>query len=254
MLHGGYDGVDTSTSETPGSLRRLGKQDPKRRVRKFTLALNSPETSFIPPFAQQKQTTARLDQSLSKSQTRKGLARIHSQQSARIQASHDQQIEEVSAVLNRLRLRQQGEEARLREQLKIRDKLVWERIEGVIRVEEERVRIMLEAERRKREEEERKKREIEERRRVEEEKKRLAVEQAKREAEEKRKQEEVQRQQEELERQEAEKKAELLKAEEKERNSLGMSTGEQDWKRAREILKVRLIIFFTKPLIHLLLL
>ncbi len=131
-----------------------------------------------------------------------------------------------------MNLQKQREEEQLRAQWKERDKQLWQRIDAVIKVEEERLRAKQEAERKEREEEERIKREAEEKKRQEEEKKRKEEEERKRqqekEEEEKRKLLEAEREREERDR-----------ADEKERKALGHTTAFEDWKRARETLKVR---------------
>ena len=131
-----------------------------------------------------------------------------------------------------MNLQKQQEENRLRAQWKERDKKLWERIDTVIKVEEDRQRAKQEAEQKKREEEERIRREAEEKRRQEEERKRKE-EEAKRkqkalEEEENRRQAEAQREQEARE-----------AAEAQERKALGVTTAFEDWKRARDVLKVR---------------
>ena len=144
---------------------------------------------------------------------------------------HEQQLKEVEAQLAAMNLQKQQEEDKLRAQWEERDRQLWQGIDAVIRIEEERVRVKLEAERKKREEEERVRREAEERKRQDEEKRRKEEEerrkQSEKEEEEKRKQVEAERQREERE-----------KAEEQERKALGFTTAFEDWKRARETLKV----------------
>lgn len=143
-------------------------------------------------------------------------------------------MKEVEAQLAALNLQKKREEDQLRAQWKERDKQLWQRIDAVIKVEEERLRAKQEAERKKREEEERIKREAEEKKRQEAEKKRKEEEerrkQQEKEEEEKRKQLEAEREREERDR-----------AEEKERKALGFTTAFEDWKRARETLKVRVL-------------
>jgi len=146
-------------------------------------------------------------------------------------AKHDQQMAEVQKLLSALKLKQQSELNRLGKQWSEQDKVQHERIEQVIRLEEENHRRKLEAERKKREEEERQKKLEEERRLAEEEKKRQEEEQ-------RRKQKEVeeaaQRAKDEAER---EKRASLAAAE-KRRNALGITSPEEDWVHARHTLKV----------------
>ncbi len=130
-----------------------------------------------------------------------------------------------------MNLQKQKEEEQLRAQWKERDRQLWSRIDAVIKVEEERLRAKQEAERRKREVEERIRCEAEEKKRQEEEKKQKEEEerrkQKEKEEEEKRKQVEAERA-----------RAEHERAEEQERKALGVTTALEDWKRARETLKV----------------
>ena len=144
---------------------------------------------------------------------------------------HDQQLAEVQKILSVLKLKQQSDLNRLRIHWNEQDKAQHERVERVIRIEEEKHRQLLEAERKKREEEERQRRLEEERRLAEEAKKRQEEEerQKKKEAEEA-----AQRAKEEAER---EKRA-LLEAAEKRRNLLGISLPDEDWIHARQTLKV----------------
>lgn len=118
---------------------------------------------------------------------------------------------------------------------------MWEKIEGAIKFEEEKVRVKLEKERKLREEEELKRKEeelkrriAEERRKAEEERKRKEEEEEQRrraaEEEEKKKAEEVEK-----------KKSEQLAKEAEERKALGMTTAEEDWVNARTTLKVSIV-------------
>lgn len=136
-------------------------------------------------------------------------------------------MEEVQAQLSAFRLVQQNEEQKLRAQWQVRERILWERIEGVIKIEEAKVKTKLEAERKKKEEEERARREAQERQRQEEERKRQEAERIRQAAEERQRQEE-----------ERKRVAAQLAAEENERKSLGVTTAEQDWHRARTMLQV----------------
>lgn len=146
-------------------------------------------------------------------------------------ANHNQQIAEVQKLLSALNLKQQSELNQLRIQWGEQDKAQQERIERVIRLEEENHRKKLEAERKKQEEEERLRKLEEEKRLAEEEKKRQEEEQRQRQKEA---EEAAQRARDEAER---EKRASLAAAE-KGRNALGMTLPEEDWARARQTLKV----------------
>lgn len=133
-----------------------------------------------------------------------------------------------------LQVRQQADVNMLVSSWQEQDKRFRDRIEGVIRLEEEKLRVKLEAERKAREEVERKRKEEEEKRKVEEEKNRLEEEKAQkqREAEAAAKREDEERER--LRRQK-------LDAEEQERMQLGMSLAVEDWVHARETLKVKLL-------------
>jgi nucleoporin GLE1 len=146
---------------------------------------------------------------------------------------HAQQLAEVQKQLAALQVRQQADVNKLVNSWQEQDKTLRGRIEGVIRVEEEKLRIKLEAERKVREEAERKRKEEEEKRKVEEEAKRKEEEQAQKQREAAAA---AKLQEEEKERLRREK----LDAEEQGRAQLGMSLAEEDWVHARETLKVNL--------------
>ena len=55
---------------------------------------------------------------------------------------HEQQVKEVEAQLAVMNLQKQQEETRLRAQWKERDRKLWERIDTVIKIEDERVRLV----------------------------------------------------------------------------------------------------------------
>jgi nucleoporin GLE1 len=149
----------------------------------------------------------------------------------RLQEQNAHQMEEVRSQLEGLRLKQQEDEKRLRKEWKDRDRKLWERIEGVISFEEEKVRKRMEQEQRLKEDAERKRKEEEERRK-----------------EEQRRKEEEQRLKKEL--QEAKRKKEEQEAAEQkvieerekqvqeQREKLAMTTVGQDWQQARKDLKV----------------
>ncbi|KAI0371930.1 hypothetical protein BV20DRAFT_964589 [Pilatotrama ljubarskyi] len=164
-------------------------------------------------------------------QQRKERRQAHAKAQQQLAALHEEQLREVQVQLSAMNLKKQQEEEQLRSQWKERDRKLWERIDAVIKMEEEKLRVKLEAERKKREEEERIRREAEEKRRQEEERKRKAEEE-KRRQKEKEEEEERKRLQAERERIERE------RAEEHERKTLGFTTAFEDWKRAREMLKM----------------
>ncbi|CAL1712569.1 unnamed protein product [Somion occarium] len=181
--------------------------------------------------------SARNQQTRISSQLRRDKKQLHSKDANRLAALHTKQMQEVEAALASFKLQQQTEEQKLREQWRERDRQLWQRIENVIQFEENKVKAKLEAERKKREEEERKRKEAELQKRLAEEKKKEEEERKRREEEEKQKelqrQEEEKRKQAELDKQ----RAEHLKAEEEERKKLGLTTAEDDWRRARSALK-----------------
>ena len=135
-----------------------------------------------------------------------------------------------------MNLQKQQEETRLRAQWKERDRKLWERIDTVIKIEDERVRMKQEAERRKREEEEKAKREAEEKKRKEEERKRME-EEAKRNAEEEKRKMRALEEEEKRRQTEAQRERETMEGQG--RSALGYTTSFEDWERARETLKVR---------------
>uniref|UniRef100_A0A8H7XTQ4 mRNA export factor GLE1 n=1 Tax=Psilocybe cubensis TaxID=181762 RepID=A0A8H7XTQ4_PSICU len=136
-----------------------------------------------------------------------------------------------------MRMRALREETVLKEQWQKREKELWDRIEAVIKAEEDKLAKKLEEERRVREEEEKKRKEEELRRRLIEEKKlKEEAERLKAEAEKKRAEEEqLQREKEE---EEQRKKLEEFKskegdAENKLREALQLAPAEEDWRVAR---------------------
>ena len=169
--------------------------------------------------------------------------RIRAAEAKRIAAHHAQQLAEVQGKLNALKLQQQAAETKLREDMKTRDKLLWQRVESVIKMEEDKVKARLEKEKKAREEEERLAKEAELKRRLEEEKKKEEEERKRKEVEDaQRLVDELKKKEEEEERArvtEEKEKTERLKAEEEERNAMGMTTAEHDWNKARDNLLVR---------------
>ena len=202
------------------------------------------------------QISSRQEQTRLTSQLRQSQEQTHSRENSQLIAIHKRQMEEVEAALASFKLAQQTEEQRLRAQWQQRDKQLWERIENVIKFEENKVKVQFEAERRKKEEEDRKRKEAELQRRLAEEKQKAEEEKKRKEEEERQQelkrqaeqqQEQQQKQAEEQQRraEEQQKQAELekeksqrLKAEEAERKKLGLSTAEDDWTRGRLSLRV----------------
>ncbi|KZT25957.1 hypothetical protein NEOLEDRAFT_1133025 [Neolentinus lepideus HHB14362 ss-1] len=158
-----------------------------------------------------------------------------------LEVSHKKEMEEVEARLAGLRLRQKTEEEKLREDWKVRDKQLWDKIEAVIKAEENKVKAKLDAELRAKEEEEKKRKEEEERKKQEEERKLKEAEEARlkkeREEEEARQQKEREEEQRRKEDELQKAQTERLKQEEQERKAIGMTTAEDDWRSARDSLK-----------------
>ncbi|KAI0659174.1 GLE1-like protein-domain-containing protein [Cubamyces menziesii] len=163
-------------------------------------------------------------------QQREERSQAHAKAAQQLAAIHEEQLREVQMHLAAMNLQKKQEEEQLRSQWKERDRKLWERIDSVIKLEEEKARVKAEAERKKREEEERIRREAEEKKRQEEERKRKEEEEKRKQKE---KEEEEKRQQAEAERARAERE----RAEEQERRTLGFTTAFEDWKRARDTLK-----------------
>lgn len=170
---------------------------------------------------------------------------------------HEQEVASVQAKLQQLRLRQQEDAKHLRDSWENRQKNLWTRIELSIRQEEEKVARQLAEEQRKREEEERKREEEERKRKDEELKKRLAEEKRKAEEERVRKEEEEKKrleeekkkkeeEEEKLREVEERQKRERLEAERQQREKVGLSTAEDDWRAARDNLKVRPALPYLK--------
>ena len=156
---------------------------------------------------------------------------------------HARQVSEVEKVLAIHRQRQQLEDMKLKEAWKVKHQQLWERVESVIKLEEDKVAKKVEEERKKREEGERRRREEELKKRLAEEK-RLEEEAAKKKAEEemRKKEEEKARQlmEEEKRRQDLEELNKRRLAEEVElRRMLSFNQADDDWRVARENLAVR---------------
>ncbi|KAI9063663.1 hypothetical protein FKP32DRAFT_1571751 [Trametes sanguinea] len=163
-------------------------------------------------------------------QQRKERSQAHVRAAQQRAALHEEQLREVQMHLAAMNLQKKQEEDELLLKWKERDRKLWQRIDAVIKKEEEKARAQMEAERKKREEEERIKREAEEKKRQEEERKRQEEEEKR---QKKEREEEDQRRQAEAERLRAERE----RAEEQERKALGFTTAFEDWKRARDMLK-----------------
>ncbi|KAF8573352.1 hypothetical protein K439DRAFT_1621586 [Ramaria rubella] len=156
----------------------------------------------------------------------------------RVKESYNLQFEEVTAILEQMNIRSKQEEAKLLSDYKERERLLWQRVEGVIKDEDDKVRRKLEAEEKARREEQERARREEERRKAEEEKK-------KKEEKEKALREELLRKKEEKEaedakkqaEEEAQKRADMAKLD-KGRKEAGFTTAREDWETARQGLKL----------------
>ncbi|KIJ62284.1 hypothetical protein HYDPIDRAFT_114777 [Hydnomerulius pinastri MD-312] len=227
---------DAEASVPPPSKREPRSPAERRHVEETVAAIRLRTRHHDPYEEWEKQTrkdalrTARKEQTQTLLQTHEQRAQQRSQELQVLSVRHDQQMAEVQRLLSTLKLKHQTDINQMKTRWNEQDKRQRDRIEGVIRHEEEKLRIRLEAERKKREEEERKRKEEEERRRAEEEIKRQEDEQRRKQKEaeeaEKRAKEEVERG-----------KRAKLDAEEQGRNRLGMTLAEEDWINARETLK-----------------
>ncbi|KAK7454072.1 Nuclear pore complex nucleoporin component [Stygiomarasmius scandens] len=173
---------------------------------------------------------ARKEHSASQAQLRQFQSLRESEESQLREQRHAEQQREVAAMLEKLRLSQQEGERVLREKWQQREKMLWDRIEKGIKLDEDRVRAKEEEARRMREEEERRRKEAEEKRLAEEKKKREEEEKKRKEEEEERKR--VQEEKEARER-EVREKTERLQAESKARKEAGLTTAEDDWAEVR---------------------
>ncbi|KAG6335051.1 hypothetical protein ID866_4029 [Astraeus odoratus] len=145
------------------------------------------------------------------------------------QAAYSKQLADIRCLLESLRIKEREEELELRNIWKEEDRRRKERMEGAIRVEEEKLRVKLEEEKRKREEEERRRREEEHRRKTEEEERRKEEELRK-----KAREEQAMHEREQQERERKKKEKEVVEAEA--RKAIGMADAEVDWKYGREML------------------
>ncbi|KAG2030219.1 GLE1-like protein-domain-containing protein [Suillus americanus] len=229
-----------SESQVPPPAPRP-KREPRspaeQRHAEDTVAAIRLRTRYHDPYEEwEKQTrkdafhTARRAQVQTRLETQRRRTQRNTQELQSLAAMHTAQLAEVQKQLATLQVRQQVEVNKLVSSWQEQDKTFRGRIEGVIRVEEEKLRAKLEAERKTREEAERKRKEEEERRKVEEEVKRKEEEQAQRQREA---EAAAKHQEEEKERLRRDK----LDAEEQGRAQLGMSLAEEDWVHARETLK-----------------
>ncbi|KAF8632682.1 hypothetical protein AX17_004814 [Amanita inopinata Kibby_2008] len=239
---------DLKVTRSEPKLLRRSRSDAELQKIEDTIAAIRLRTRHHDPYEEWEQQTRKdafrmARKTLTESQTRWHDERdkAHAADHEKLASLHAQQMAEVQSHLNALRLQQQKEEQKLRDGWKARDQVLWERIESVIRMEENKMRKKLEEERRA-------KQEAETRRRLEEEKRRMEEERRRREEEDKRKkEEEVFREKDEREKKEAEEKqrrleeekakSERVKAEQEQRQVLGLSTADEDWYHARAMLR-----------------
>ncbi|GLB40961.1 putative GLE1-like protein [Lyophyllum shimeji] len=167
--------------------------------------------------------------------------RSRTQEMERRAALHDQQMKEIEVRLEELRMKQKAEDEKLRMSMRERQKRIWDGIENVIKLEEDKVKARLEEEKRKKEEEERRRKEEEERQKALEEKQkeeqRKREQEAKKAAEEKEKREQEEAETRRLEAEEERQKKERERGERTAREELGMTTPEEDWRAARNNLQ-----------------
>ncbi|KAG1786952.1 GLE1-like protein-domain-containing protein [Suillus plorans] len=221
----------------PPRPKREPRSPAEQRHAEDTVAAIRLRTRYHDPYEEwEKQTrkdafhTARRAQVQTRLETQGRRTQRNTQELKSLATMHAQQLVEVQKQLAALQVRQQTEVNKLVSSWQEQDKTFRNRIEGVIRVEEEKLRAKLEAERKAREEAERKRKEEEEKRKVEEQAKRKEEEQAQRQREAEAAAKHQEQEKERLRR-------EKLDAEEQGRAQLGMSLAEEDWVHARETLK-----------------
>ncbi|KAG1894342.1 uncharacterized protein F5891DRAFT_1062975 [Suillus fuscotomentosus] len=174
----------------PPRPKREPRSPAEQRHAEDTVAAIRLRTRYHDPYEEwEKQTrkdafhTARRAQVQTRLETQGRRTQRNTQELKSLAAMHAQQLVEVQKQLAALQVRQQTEVNKLVSSWQEQDKTFRNRIEGVIRVEEEKLRAKLEAERKAREEAERKRKEEEEKRKVEEQAKRKEEEQAQRQRE-----------------------------------------------------------------------
>ena len=146
-------------------------------------------------------------------------------------STYTSQLADVQRLLEGVHIKQRYEEERMHQRWSEEDKARKNRMERVIRAEEDKLRARLDAEQRRREEEEERRcREDEE---GMEEAQRLKLEKAKMKAKEE--EERQQREQQEMEKRRREKEDSDAEG----RKAMGIASAREDWKYARETLKVR---------------
>jgi len=146
-------------------------------------------------------------------------------------STYTSQLADVQRLLEGVHIKQRYEEERMHQRWSEEDRARKNRMERVIRAEEDKLRARLDAEQRRREEEEERRcREDEE---GMEEAQRLKLEKAKMKAKEE--EERQQREQQEMEKRRREKEDSDAEG----RKAMGIASAREDWKYARETLKVR---------------
>ena len=163
------------------------------------------------------------------------LDRLGQETDRKLKDIHEQQLSEVEKFLSIHKQRQNLEEMKLKEAWKVRERELWQRVEFVIKLEEDKVAKKLEEERKRREEEERKRKEEETRKRQAEEK-RLQEELAKKKQEEDRARKE--REEEERRKKFEEEHKRKLAEEVELRQKLLFSPADDNWRVARQNLRV----------------
>ncbi|KDR79208.1 hypothetical protein GALMADRAFT_243109 [Galerina marginata CBS 339.88] len=164
-------------------------------------------------------------------------AQTHAEEEKRRAAQHSRHANEVQNQLEAYRRSLQKAENELKETWRSRERELWRRIDGVIKLEEDKLAKKLEEERRVREEEERKRKEAELKKRLADEK-RKQEEIEKKQAEEEKKKAEEEKLRQEKEEEEKRRKVEeernrKLEEEAELRRMLPFTSMEDDWRVAR---------------------
>ncbi|KAF8962138.1 GLE1-like protein-domain-containing protein [Flammula alnicola] len=224
--------------------RHIARTPLEQREIEDTVSAIRLRTRYHDPYEEwEKQTrkdafkTARKDLLTTQTHLYEEQERIHTDEEKQRAAQSAQCVAEVHDHLNAFRKQIQETESKLKESWKIRDKQLWDRIEAVIKLEEDKLAKRLEEERKVKAEEERKRNEAELKRRLAEEK-RLQEEAEKKRAEEEEKRLQEEKEQQEKEEEEKQKKMEeernkRLEEEAELRMMLKSSPPDDDWRVAR---------------------
>lgn len=163
---------------------------------------------------------------------------MHQREQQQFDSVKAKEMEELNRRLNAIEIKKETDDKRIRDAWSERNRRLWQRIEGAIKVEEDKLRARLETERKVREKEEKKRLAEEEKRKQEEEKRRKEEEDRRKKVVEERLRKEMEeaerREQEERDRQ----KKEQEKGAAKMRTSLGMENAEDLWKSGLLTLRV----------------